>query len=147
MLDVPVRSGADDAEERPGGKVDLDSSDLELVADGSSVQTVGMRFTVVTVPRGATITATSVTFVADEVDTASASLTIAAQAADDPAAFTTASYRTPDLRPVLQEVVQRSDWASGDPLVLIVTGSGQRTAESYEGGSRKAPVLHLEYTQ
>ena len=49
----PVAASADDAEEGPKGGVDLTSSDLELVTDGKKVQTVGMRFRGVAIPRGA----------------------------------------------------------------------------------------------
>ena len=48
-------AGSDDAEEAASGGMSLTSSDLELVYDGSN-QKVGMRFTSVAVPRGATIT-------------------------------------------------------------------------------------------
>jgi hypothetical protein len=173
VLDIPVRAGADDAEERTGGSVQLTSGDLNLGRDGSYAQTVGMRFTGVTVPQGARITAAYVRFVADEAGSTTAGLTVAAQASDNAAAFTTAAasisarpltqatvtwspagwptagaaHQTPDLSPVLQEMVLRGDWAGGDPLVLILTGTGERTAESYEGGSAKAPVLHVEYTR
>jgi hypothetical protein len=30
-------------------------------------------------------------------------------------------------------------------MVIIVSGSGERTAEAYEGSSSKAPLLHIEY--
>ncbi len=39
-----VSASSDDAEERSSGSVNLTSSDLELVDDGSRRQTVGMRF-------------------------------------------------------------------------------------------------------
>ena len=48
---------------------------------------------------------------------------------------------------MLQEVVLRGDWANGDRWSPTVTGTGEPTAEFYEGGSAKAPVLHIEYTQ
>jgi hypothetical protein len=51
--------------------------------------------------------------------------------------------RTPDLAPVVQEVVNRPGWAPGNALLVLVTGSGRRTAESFEGGA--PPVLVLEY--
>jgi hypothetical protein len=173
VLDVQVRTGADDAEERTTGKVSLSSGDLNLGKEDAATQTVGIRFTGVTVPRGATITSAYVQFTADEVKTATGSLSIAGQASDNPATFTTsrtnistrprttasvawtpaswpivnartAAERTPDLSTVVQEIVHRSDWASGDPLVLIVTGAVERAADSYEGGSNKAPALHVE---
>ena len=47
---------------------------------------------------------------------------------------------------MLQQVVDRSGWASGNALVLLVTGTGERTAESFDGGTAKAPVLHIVWT-
>ena len=174
VLDVRVRAGTDDAEERSTGAVLTGSGDLNLGREDSVAQTVGMRFTGVTVPRGATVTSAYVQFTADEVKTAAASLVVAGQASDNPLRFTTASrsvstrprtaasvawspapwptvgartadQRTPDIRSVVQEVVGRADWASGDPIVLLVTGTGERAADSYEGGATKAPLLHVEY--
>ncbi|MGY1615589.1 right-handed parallel beta-helix repeat-containing protein [Geodermatophilus sp. SYSU D00691] len=176
VLDIPVRIGADDAEERTStGAVNLTSGDLNLGQDGTAPQTVAMRFSGVTVPAGATITGAWLQFQVDEVSTAACSLTVAGEAADDAAAFTTmargissrartaatvawtpaawptlaartADQRTPDLAPVLQEIVRRPGWAGGNAVVLMVTGTGTRVAESFEGGAARAPVLHIEYT-
>ncbi|MDK3257092.1 PKD domain-containing protein [Blastococcus capsensis] len=174
VVDVPVQAGVDDAEERSPSNTAVGSSDLELVQDGSRQQTVGVRFAGVAVPQGATVTNAYVQFQADEVDTGAASLTIAGQAADDPLSFTSAGgdissrprtaatvgwepaawsdrglrgpeQRTPDLTSVVQEIVSRDGWVSGNALVLVVTGTGTRTAEAYEGGAAKAPVLHVEF--
>ncbi|MDK3257090.1 hypothetical protein QOZ86_11335 [Blastococcus capsensis] len=178
VLDIPVRVGSDDAEERTNsGKILLGSGDLNLAQEDSYPTAVGMRFTDVTIPAGATITKAYVQFQADEVKTATSSLTIVAEVGDAPLTFTTAAgsisarlaaataaevlwnvaswptagertadHRTPDLSPVLQELVTSGNWDSGDPVVLLVTGTGERAAESYEGGAAKAPVLHIEYT-
>ena len=173
VLDVPVRAGSDDAEER-SSSTSVTGGDLELVVDGTSVQTDGLRFTGVTVPAGATITNAYVQFQADEAGSVATNLTIAGQAGADPPGFTTASkdvsarprttaavgwvpaawalgargaaQRTPNLAPVVQEIVSRTGWASGDALVLVVTGSGTRTAETFESGGSLAPVLHIEYS-
>lgn len=167
-----VSAGSDDAEERSGGSVDVASSDLELVTDGSAVQTVGVRFPALAVPRGAQVTAASIQFQTDEVSTDTASLTIRGQAADNAATFSTATgnvsgrarttaattwsppawstvgakgaeQRTPDLAGVVQEVVNRSGWVSGNALAFVITGSGRRTAEAFEGGA--PPVLQVSY--
>jgi hypothetical protein len=45
---------------------------------------------------------------------------------------------------VVGEIVGRSDWASGNALVLVVTGSGKRVAESFNGSA--APMLHVAFT-
>jgi len=51
-----VTAGKDDAEEAASGKITFNSSTLELVYDGSN-QTVGMRWTALAIPPGASITA------------------------------------------------------------------------------------------
>lgn len=53
--------------------------------------------------------------------------------------------RTPDLSAVVQQLVNRSGWAPGNALVLIVTGTGRRTAEAFDSGF--PPVLHVEYSR
>jgi len=71
VFSVGVRVAAtnDDAEESVvGGGVELDSSDLELGYDGTSLQTVGVRFAGVHVPAGAEITKAYVQFSVDDKD-------------------------------------------------------------------------------
>ncbi len=58
-----------------------------------------------------------------------------------------ADQRIPSLVALVQEVVNRPGWASGNALMLIATGSGRRTAQSFEGKAAAAPLLHVEYTQ
>jgi galactose oxidase-like protein/flagellar hook capping protein FlgD/K319-like protein len=169
-LELRVAAGADDAEESAAGSVDIKSGDLEMVYD-RNLQTVGMRFTGIDIPQGATITNAWIQFQADEAQTEATSLTIQGQAADAAAAFTTATrnvstrprtaasvtwtpgawtsgqagaaQRTPDIAPVIQEIVNRSGW-SRTALAIIVTGTGHRTAEPFEGGATRAPLLHIE---
>jgi uncharacterized protein YjiK len=172
-VDRAVAASTDDAEERGSGGIDLTSSDLELVTDGTTLQTVGMRFVNLTIPPGATITAAYVQFRVDEVSTDATSLTVAGEAAGDAATFSATTHnvssrartsatvawvpaswpttnavgvdqRTPDLSAVVQEIIGRSGWASGNALVMIVTGSGRRTADSFDGGF--GPILHVEYS-
>ena len=38
-------------------------------------------------------------------------------------------------------------WSSGNALALIVTGTGERVAEAYEGDQAGAPLLHVEYIE
>ena len=172
-LDVPIRIGADDAEQRDSGSVQLTSSDLDMTVDGNRLNSVvGLRFTGVNLPQGAVITAASVQFTADEIGTGTSSLTIRAQAADNSPEFVAATnnlssraltgsaaawsvpdwptvgaagaaQRTSDLASVVQEVVSRTGWSAGSAVVLLVTGSAHRTADSFEG--RHAPVLHIEW--
>jgi hypothetical protein len=55
------------------------------------------------------------------------------------------AQRTPSLVPLIQEIVNRPGWASGNALALIPTGTGKRVAEAFEGAAAGAPLLHLEY--
>jgi len=173
-VEVRITASSDDAEQMNTGQVTISSSDLELVTDGSDVQLVGMRFPGVAIPAGAFIEQAWVQFQTDEASTGAASLTIqgettpqaptfaatangvsvrprtVASVAWTPAPWSVvgeqdAAQRTPNLAPVLQELVNAGSWASGDPIVLIVTGSGRRTAEAFDGVPAAAPLLHVEY--
>jgi len=55
------------------------------------------------------------------------------------------AQQTPNLAAVIQEIVNRSGWTSGNSLVLIITGTGTRTAESFNGDQAGAALLHVEY--
>ncbi len=175
-LEVAVRAGEDDAEEYvSSGAAFLTSSDLELGQEGSSAQRVGLRFHGVAVPRGARIAAAHLQFAVDESSGSGAALEIRGQAVDAAPAFSSANrdigsrpitassvawtpaawpgvgeagaaQRTPDLRQVVQEIVDRPGWSSGNALVLIATGSGSRVAESFEGSPATAPVLEIDFT-
>jgi hypothetical protein len=172
VIDVAIAAGSDDAEERANNNVSLGSSDLELVFDGGGNQTVGLRFNNIGIPQGATIIDATVQFQSDEANTGVTDLTIQAEAVDSAATFTTADnnissrtrttaavawspppwaspglagadQRTPNIAPVIQEIVDRSGWASGNSLAIIITGTGERTAESFDGA--QPPLLHIEY--
>ncbi len=114
----------DDAEENIGsGAVSLTSSDLELTTDGTTVQSVGMRFTNVTVPRGATITNAYVQFGVDEVSTGAASLSVAAQDVDNAPAFTTASRNVSSRT----STAARVSWTPASWPTVGLRGADQRT--------------------
>ncbi len=173
-VEVRVAASSDDAEESASGSMNLASYDLELIDDRGN-QTVGIRFVGVGIPQGATIVDAYVQFKTDETTSQATALTIEAQDTDnaqpftystwnisnrtttgvdvwwDPAAWTTvgeagAAQRTPDLSSIIQEVVNRPGWSSGNSLVLIITGTGKRVAESYRGDPNGAPLLHVEYS-
>jgi hypothetical protein len=57
-----------------------------------------------------------------------------------------AKQQTPDLSAILDEIVSRPDWQPGNSLVIIITGNGERVAESYDGDQAGAPLLHVEFT-
>ncbi len=54
--------------------------------------------------------------------------------------------RTPDLASVVDSVVNGGGWQSGNALVLLITGTGERVAESFDGDFAGAPLLHVTFT-
>ncbi|UCD28897.1 MAG: hypothetical protein JSV03_17775 [Planctomycetota bacterium] len=149
--------------------------DLDPPSDPSvHTHMVGIRFTEVPIPQGAAVSNCYIQFTADEVSSGAASLTIVGENTDYASAFTTSLYnisfrtptsaavawspaewytvgeagedqRTPDISPIIQEIVDRTGWLSGNALVIVVSGSGTRTAVSYNGNPDSAPLLHLEW--
>ncbi|MBK8431866.1 MAG: hypothetical protein IPL28_11510 [Chloroflexi bacterium] len=140
-----VNVGDDDAEERiPSGSTNVHSSDLELVYDSDlpADQLVGMRFLNLSIPPGAIVTNAYIEFAADESSSGATSLLFRAQAADNPPAFvatnnnissrplTAASvswnnlpawtryqlYQSPNLASIIQEIINRPAWTSGNPF-------------------------------
>ena len=137
-------------------------------------QTVGLRFNNMSIPQGATITDAYVQFTVDEADSGSTNVTITGHDTGNATAFSTAAFdvsnradtsasivwnpadwitvgaagedqRTPNLQTIIQEIVDRGDWSTGNSIVLKMTGTGTRTAESYDGVPSSAAVLFVEY--
>ncbi len=174
-LNIRDTSSTDDAEESSTGVIDIDSSDLELVNTGSP-QTVGMRFNNVTIPPGATISNAYIQFTVDEVSTGVVNLLVQGQLSPNPPTFSLANFdvssrprtvasapwsppdwntvgaagldqRTPNIANVLTEIISQGGWASGNSVVLIITGgANRRTAESFDGVPSAAPLLHITYS-
>lgn len=172
-LERRIAMWSDDAEERSDGHIVRKTAGLDLVDDSGS-QTVGLRFTAVAIPSGATIIGAWIQFKADAVRSEATDLVFQGQAADNPATFTLADHdvssrprttasanwsppawtvvgeagpaqRTSDLKAVIQELVDRPGWASGNAMAFIVTGTGQRTARTFEADAAGAALLHIEY--
>ncbi len=170
-----ISVGADDAEESTdNGNVDLGSSDIELVFDWSN-QVAGFRFSNISIPQGAFITNASIQFAVDETTTGTANLTIHGEAADDASMFTSSTnnlssristtatvnwsppdwntegeagpdQQTPDLSAIIQEIVDRPGFRQDNSIVLLVTGTGKRTAESFNGDGAAAALLCIEFS-
>ena len=169
-----VASGADDAEERASGSMNLTSSDLELTFDGTTQQAVGIRFTNLDIPHGATITSAYIQFTVDQVSTGASSLLIRGEDTNDANAFAAVNFnvssrpvtdasvawapadwtirgeagpaqRTGDLTAIVQEIIERQGWAALNDMAFVITGTGTRTARSFEGRVAAAPLLHIEY--
>jgi hypothetical protein len=172
---VRISTGPDDAEEYDTGVMYLNSSDLELVYSGGN-QTVGKRFNNIDIPPGMQIINAYLQFKVDETTSVDTNLKIEGQSSTNAPVFssndsnissrlrTTSSVywspppwnttgasgpnqQTPDISPIIQEIINQTGWSSGNSLVLIISGTGERVAESFEGDSSGAPLLHIEYIE
>ena len=138
-------------------------------------QWVGMRFNNLAVPQGAYITNAYIQFTVDEDDTITGDKFIFAEDVDNSTTFGGGNFnissrsltadsviwtniptwpvvgssgpdqQTPDLSSIVQAVINRPGWANGNSINIIMTGSGERVAESYDGSSGSAPILVVEY--
>jgi hypothetical protein len=174
-LVIPIAAGRDDAEEKnTTGAVATGQRALDLGVLSGVRQTVGLRFTGVNVPAGATIVNAYVQFQTRAATSNTANLTVQGEASDNASRFTSTAFnissrprttaaarwspppwtvvgeagvnqRTTDLSAVLQEIISRPGWSSGNAVALIITGTGRRVAEAFEG--RRAPGLHIEFIE
>jgi len=161
---LEIVAGPDDAEQT-GASMDLASTDLDL---GDRI--VGVRFDNVAIPPGAKIANAYVQFTSDEtIDDTTTSLAIFAEASVSAQTFSGAdndlsnrtkgsksvswtvlkwtiddaldAERTPDLKDVLQELVDLPGWTNGSSVVLRILGTGHRAAESFDGDATHAARL------
>lgn len=139
-------------------------------------QVVGLRFNSVSVPQGSVISKAYIQFTVDEKTNAGCNLTIKGENIDNaltfsatnnnvsgrirtvatvnwvPSGWTTVglagvAQQTPDLKSIVQEIVNRSAWGAGNSMAFILTGTGngKRTAVSYDSTPTKAAMLYIEY--
>ncbi len=145
-------------------------------------QKIGLRYENPGIPPGATIINAYIQFAVDEDSGGAVNFTIRGEAADNAAPFTLSNgnlsarattqasvgwsppdwgivgergtkQRTPDLKAILQEIVNRNGFDENSAVAFVISGSGtnKRVAESYEGaqghGSPEfAPELCVTFT-
>jgi hypothetical protein len=168
-----VIAGADDAEETlsTGGMI-VGGNALDMTLSGT--QLVAVRFAG-GIPKGATIVAANIHFVATGTDNVTTDLTIEGEANSAALAFsstasnisnrarTTAKVawsppawvggdsgeaeNTNNLAPIVQELVDRPDWSPSSAMVFIISGTGNRSAASFERSSTNAALLSISYQE
>lgn len=173
-VSVRINNGNDDAEEQNDSSVDLNSSDLELGEDGSDDQICGMRFRNINIPQGAVINSAYIQFYADGNHSDALNVDIYGEDIGDASTFSSSSnnlsnrnitfarvhwdnienwtdnnlYNTPDISSIIQEIVNREDWAALNDLVIFIEmdgSNGTRRAESYNGNASVAPLIVIDY--
>ena len=192
-VDGGVDVSSDDAEQENNQMDKLYDDDLDAGWEGDDFNTLstGLRFRDITVPQGAHIDSAYIEVYSHEEENDVAKITIQGEATDDAQTFdlnnlltdrnmTTAKtlwtvsekwviwtkYRTADFSNVVQEIVDRPGWASGNSMAFFLLGEDQgasnldnaRDMESFEneedpddGGDGKnhperAPRLVIVYS-
>lgn len=182
VLNLQVNASANDAYQDSGGTADITATSANVgtgTAASSPDRAVGLRFTNVTIPQGATINSATLTQKKDSTEWSLVEFTWRGQAADNAAAFsngedltarslTTASvscsentnhtdatfYSLPagaDLKTIVQEIVDRAGWASGNALVMLAIGDSANSFASdaywqYDNAAADAAKLDIDYT-
>lgn len=145
--------------------------DLSLTTKPASNQLAGLKFSNVAVPQGVTIREAYITFTSKNDGTSQTNMVIKAHDVDNAPGFSTTAndlssrsltsdsvqwyyvqtwadsveYESPDLSNVVQEIIDRSGWASGNGMAFIISGSGIREAWSFDSNPDLAPALTIKY--
>lgn len=131
------------------------------------VQTVGVRFINLDIPVGATVLSANIQFECDATGSDEAEMTIYGENVGSAAGFTNDAYnlttrslttekvvweipewvnkqdrglaqQTPSLIDIVQEILNRADWAAGNNMVFILKPSGSTIDETSSSGGREA---------
>lgn len=164
------------------GGEDFNETDAEMwvgnrIAGQREDYSIFARFTNVTVPVGATIDVAYLSLRGAATDSSSGwAATLWMNDADNPSAptdyasveglvHTTATtswtnaavtagtfVNSPSIVSAVQEVVDRSGWASGNAMIVGIENNASssgiyRAFNGYEAGASYAPILHIEYTE
>lgn len=175
-LSRQVAASADDCYHKESGDFRLTHTET-VVREQHAISRNGMRFTGVTIPQGATINSARLDVIcrADQSTTVVRS-NLRGEAVDNAAQFSTeanyigrarttalvvwdnivawvveSTYASVDISAIIQEVVDRELWVSGQSLVIFWEEDGSdngawRFGYSYDGDSAKGVTLVVGFT-
>jgi len=166
-----ISAGNDDAEEHEfSGAVNPYRESLALTEkDGK--QKIGWRFRYVTIPKGSYIQSAHLEWTSESINTVASTWTLQSEMSGNANSFTASKYNlssrarsaqvvqwspaawnnvnttysSPELKHLLQQVVDQSSWVTGHDLALLMKGDGLRQAWSYDGDSLKGAQLVVTY--
>ena len=173
---VSIAASEDDAAQAvSNGAMTLNSTTLAI----QPAFTAGVRFLNLTIPKNATVVDAFIQFTAGSNNQMIAvTASIFGQAADNAGTFTSttsdissrtkttasvswvmpsfvtigdrlAAQKTPDLKTVVQEIVDRAGWASGNAMVVILanaSGAGPRHLATWDHATLAEATLTVRYT-
>lgn len=173
VIELPILDQDDDVEELANGEMDRESETLD-VEDAGASQIIGLRYPQLDIPQGAQILSAHLRVRSESPSSGPATMTIVAESTD----FAVPYYNTypplsarprtgaqvvwdvpewtaeeawqlsPDIRPVIQEVVNRPGWDRHYTIGFLITGSGTRPIESYNLSDHDgSPRLYVEFRE
>ena len=175
-VDEQVGAGADDAKEADDNTSFADTGTIlfyDSNTDAAVRSNTGHRFQTVAVGQADTIDVANIQVKVSFTSTDDPNLDILAEDVDDSADFSTTAdvtgrartaasvawvatgvgtgFKTsPDFKAVVQEVVDRGSWASGNDMMILMDGKADTNllfrSFSYENATADAAKLHIEFT-
>jgi len=152
------------------------ASDILWLGNGFSETSsyTGLRFTNLAIPKGATITSAKLMVYSTQIQWVTLGMSIAADATGDSQPFTPGNllsdrplttnsvahssdslwladawYSLDEMAPVVQEIIGRNDWQSGNNLSIILKGTGKtwgrKYVQAYDGSASLAVKLVVNY--
>ena len=171
QLNLQVNASADDAHQKSDNTVSTTSSSVRI---NGSLAWGGFRFTGITIPQGATINSAVFRYYIEDTAHDDVNHVIYAEASDNASQFADvlnnisdrtrtgtsvyevqngagAGWRSaPDISALIQEVIDRPGWNSGNALAIIIDGSYSASpylyTESWDGNPALAAQLEIVYS-
>ena len=163
-----VAASSDDAQQS-NATMDLTGTTLQLTA---ADRWIGVLFTNVTIPNAATIDDANVDFEVGSASFDDVVATIYGNDVDSASTFTTTNNdissraltdanvswnvtslgtgikSTPDIKSIIQEIVNRAGWSSGNSIAILFDGgtSTNLRCASFDHALQAAPLLNVNYT-
>lgn len=173
-FDGQISFSTDDAHQNANGSgLVVGALELRCIADASDAtrSIVGLRFQGVTVPNSANIVQAHLSLNPQSTANDDANLELKGELASNPPQFLTqnitsrsqtaagfdwvqdalgtAAIDSPDISPIVQEIVNQPGWASGNSMVLFLVGKSDVAKNlyivSWNGNPSIGPRLHIEY--
>ena len=173
-LTLQVALSSDDVNQSP--EFEVNDARIWIGTAGSETESyTGLRFANVAIPQSATILSAHLEFYSVQEQWIRMGLTMAAEAADNSATFAPEAppsqrplttqqvehqsdtpweadtwYEFDEMAAVIQEVIDRPGWQSGNSLAIIMRGSGgsrwgRKFVRSFDGDPALAPRLVITY--
>ncbi|HRN96813.1 MAG TPA: hypothetical protein PLD54_05190, partial [Candidatus Levybacteria bacterium] len=174
VLSIQVNSSSDDANQ-VNSTLALTDPLAWLGTGGSTTESYsGLRFNSVTIPKNALITSAYLELYSPQNQWVNIGVNIGAEAISDSPTFSTANkitqrtltqqrvnhnsntlwtsatwYQFENIAPIIQEVINRSDWQQGNSISIIIKGTqgtwGRKFFASYDASLEFAPRLVISY--